>query len=311
MRSSIIASSSQLPVVSVVMTVYDGARFLRQAITSIINQSFTNFEFIIIDDGSTDGSRTIASEFAAKDRRLKVVSQENSGLIASLNRGCGMARGKYIARLDSDDIAMPDRLARQLVHLQRNQNIALLGGAFECIDCNGEAMFLMRWPGIDDNLHDYLLLDCYVAHTTVMFRSDAFRAIGGYRPAFQDAEDYDLFLRMSDNHEIDNLPSVLCQYRLHADQVSNQNTPQQVISGIAARLAARARRANCAEPVWISGRVTRDDLFARGIRRERIDDIICQYRTKEMEYASGWRWSKSPFCHFKTESGCFEENGKS
>jgi glycosyltransferase involved in cell wall biosynthesis len=286
---------ARMALVSVVMANYNGEQFLDSAVESILTQTYEDLELVIVDDGSTDGSRDIVARHARRDRRVRAVLLDHCGLVKALNHGCGLAAADFIARLDSDDIAKSDRLSKQLTYMLSNPDIALVGGAVECIDVRGNTLFIMNWPSQRDGLHDYLLSDCHVSHTTVLFRKHVFWKIGGYRLAYADAEDYDLFLRMSDHHLVDNLPDVLCQYRLHANQISACRGWQQVISGIAARLATRARRSNRAEPRWKGDVVSRDDLIAAGIKPERVDSLIREY-SENASYSAGWRWAKKKFC---------------
>ena len=286
---------SKSPYISIVMSAYNDENLVSDSIVSMLRQTVSDFEFIIIDDGSQDQTADFISELARQDQRIRFCPRPHEGLVSALNVGCRLANSEYIARIDSDDIALPDRLALQIRHLENNPEIALLGGATECIDLEGFPHFTMRWPSIKQNLHDYLLLDCYVAHTTVMFRKSVFLEIGGYREAYLHAEDYDLFLRFSDKHLIDNLEPVLCRYRMHSGQVSSTQLEQQVISGIAARLATRARRMGRAEPRW-SSPIRRQDIRERGIQDARVDRAIAEYDRKNQAYAEGWRWSGNRFC---------------
>jgi glycosyl transferase family 2 len=179
--------------------------------------------------------------------------------------------------------------------------VALLGSRTECIDHAGQLLFRMNWPRWSEGLHDLLLLDCCVAHTAAMFRKDTFVELGGYRSQFQDAEDYDLFLRMSDRHVVDNLPSVLCQYRLHQRQVSTRKLSQQALSGIAARLATTARRAGRPEPHWAGPAVSRSDLIRYGVTPARIDSLIATFEASNERYAEGWRWYRTNFCELPSK----------
>lgn len=296
MQSSRAGAEPEMPVVSVVMPVYNARPFLGEAIQSVIEQSFDDFEFIVVDDGSTDGSQEILSGYALRDSRIKVVHQEHAGVVPALNRGCNLAKGQYIARLDSDDVAKPWRFKEQVSHMHDHQETVLLGGSTECIDHEGKVNFVMHWPGFDGALYDYLLIDCHIAHTTVMFRREVFITLGGYRSCFVGAEDYDLFLRISDAHIVDNLPMILCQYRVHDMQVSAQTAGQQILSGIGAKLATKERRANRPEPELRGNCITREDLIAQGVRHERIDSLISEYLWSNANISRGWRWSKSQFC---------------
>lgn len=285
----------QLIPISVVMPVYNGKTYLHRAILSVLNQSFSDFEFLIIDDGSTDGSSEILLEYQQKDRRIRVVARKHLGLIAALNEGCNLARGKYIARLDCDDIAKSWRLEQQINYLNTNRNIVLLGGSTECIDGDDNLLFTMHWPSQQQGLRDYMLLDCQIAHTTVMFTKEVFVAVGGYRPAYRHAEDYDLFLRIGDKHGFDNLDQILCQYRLHSQQISSQQADAQIISSIGARLATKMRRSGLIEPKWRSVVVAYEDLIANGISTKRIDALTSS-RLAATYLQDGWRWHNSPFC---------------
>jgi glycosyltransferase involved in cell wall biosynthesis len=295
------------PLVSVVMAIYNGAPFLEKAIESIVEQSFDNFELILVDDGSEDGSLEIAESFEHRDRRIRVVPREHSGLVTALNLGCSLATGEYIARLDSDDIAKPWRLEEQVMYLTANRHVVLLGGSTECIDQDGKVMFVMRWPGWNEGLRDYLLLDCHIAHTTIMFKREVFMTLGGYRACYEDTEDYDLFLRLSDRYTIDNLPVILCQYRIHEKQVSVRKAHQQILSGIGARLATQARRANCPEPHWENCRVGCHDLVALGVKQQRIDSLTAEYRFSDHHYRKGWRWSRSRFLEIAPEQQNYDD----
>jgi glycosyltransferase involved in cell wall biosynthesis len=286
---------SASPIVSVVMAVFNSKRFVAQAVESILNQSFRDFEFILVDDGSFDGSEFILEDYAQRDNRIKMFHTPHRGLVDALNTGCFAASGRFIARLDSDDIAKHWRLGDQTAHLVRFQDIALLGGHTECIDESGNTLFTMHWPTARDGLLDYMLLDCHVAHTTVMFRKAVFESVGGYRSTFRDAEDYDFFLRIGDDHRIDNLSRLLCAYRLHAAQVSSNSYEQQILSGIAARLATRARRAKCPEHVWEHKHPSAGELVSLGVRPERIASLLDSYKRADLNRELGWRWSQSRF----------------
>jgi hypothetical protein len=237
------------PLVSVVMSVFNGERFLRGAVESILNQTFRDFEFIIIDDGSTDATPYLLDRYAASDSRMRVFHQENRGLIQSLNRGCGLAQGKYIVRMDADDVAMPDRIVRQIDFLEKNPEVALLGGAIEGIDSRGRSLFVDR-PALEDKkIRDGLYSNSFpLCHPAVVFRKEAFQAVQGYRSQFLHAEDIDLWLRILERWKAANLPDVVVRKRYHSDQVSGGKRRQQVVSVLGARAAALARRRDGIDP---------------------------------------------------------------
>lgn len=230
------------PGVSVVMSVRNGEAYLREAVDSILNQSFADFEFIIVNDGSTDATEAILAEYA-QDERVRICGQAQLGLIASLNRGCSLARGKYIARMDADDVAVQDRLLRQYSFLEDNSKVGAVGGATEIINVSGECLKIFRYPTTDNEIRSALFRGgCPLCHPAVMMRADAYAAAGGYRKLIVDAEDYDLWLRIADRFLLANLGDVVLKYRRHAAQVSIRRCGQQALSGAIARAAATRRR---------------------------------------------------------------------
>jgi len=240
-----------MPGISVVMSVYNGERFLRQAVDSIFNQTFSDFEFIVVDDGSTDGTAEILSSYARADSRLCVVTQENRGLVKSLNRAIGMARGEYIARMDADDISMPERLAIQVRWLDAHPQIAVLGTRYDEIDESGRVIRRgNRYAG--STLVERALLQgnsSVFCHGSVMFRRTCFEHIGGYREQFKNAaEDYDLWLRMAERYELDNIVETLYQHRLRLDSVSFEYFLQYQRGAAFALECARRRRSGLSEP---------------------------------------------------------------
>ena len=252
------------PLVSVVMSVYNGARFLRPAVESIITQKFTDLEFIIVDDGSTDETRVILSAYAALDDRMVLVCQENHGQAAALNRGCAMARGKYIARMDADDVALAFRLQHQIDFLKRHPDVGLIGGGIEEIDEAENSLHTFSFPADNAVLQQCLMQWNPFSHPAVVFYKAAFDQTGGYRPAFVHADDYDLWLRIAERYAVANLPEVVLQYRIHRDQITARHLRQQIISVLGSRAAARARRAKRREPFQQQAPVSMADL--RGYR---------------------------------------------
>jgi hypothetical protein len=254
------------PTVSVVMSVFNGERFLAEAIESILNQTFGNFEFIIIDDGSSDGTAGLLSHYQGIDPRVVVHHQPNKGLIASLNTGCGMARGRYIARIDDDDIAFPERLERQVRYLDQNPQIALLGSSFNNIDVAGKLLSTWVLPTGDQTIKKRLFgrRDVPFCHVTLAFRTEVVHAIKGYRAAFVAAEDYDFWLRIAERWEVANLPESLTNVRRRAQSYSFTHVRQQVISSLAAWAASAQRRTGRPEPIDQEEPISRDQLRTLG-----------------------------------------------
>ena len=253
------------PLASVVMSVFNGKRFLREAVESILNQSFRDFEFVIINDGSTDGTASMLHSYARSDPRVRVYYQENKGLVDSLNRACGLARGKYLARMDADDVAVRDCLQWQIQFMERHAEVGVVGGQMELIDSADRALYCMDYPVEDEAIQSDLLLYCCLS--AVVIRKEAFLSVGGYRRLFVDAEDYDLYLRIAERWRLANLGAVVYKYRIHPDQVSHQNLRQQTLSTLAARAFASLRRDGSPEPVISDERITPEVLVRLGVNQ--------------------------------------------
>lgn len=209
-----------VPLVSVVLPVHDGEAFLAAAIKSILSQTMRDFELIVIDDGSNDGSARIAAGFA--DPRLRLIRNEsNRGLVATLNEGLALARGRFVARMDADDVAEPQRLERQVARFLVDESLAALGTAIEYIDAAGRSVsvpprqvqgpVMLRWR---------LLRGTCLYHPTMMVDRSRVGEDARYAPEFPHAEDYELFLRLSRRVDLDNLSEPLVKQRVHEGSVS-------------------------------------------------------------------------------------------
>lgn len=236
-----------MPNVSVVMSVYNGERFLRQAVDSILAQTFADFEFVVVDDGSTDATAEILKGYA--DARLRVIRQENIGLVGSLNRAVDIASGEYIARMDADDISLPARLAVQLEWLESHPHPAVLGTQILEIGNDGQSMRRHYYPTEASPIAKALLRGgTAICHGSAVFRRACFERVGGYRQRFEHAEDYDLWLRMIECCNMENLPHVLYEKRLTIDSVSLAHFLQGRRSAALALECARHRRDGLPEP---------------------------------------------------------------
>ena len=230
------------PLVSVAMVICNADRFLGEAIESVLAQTFHDFEFIIVDFGSTDSSRTIASEYAAKDARISLHVIPNCALPKARNVACSFARGKYIAVMDADDICVPDRLMSEVSFMEKSSGVAIVGSATEWIDARGRSLGVQTVPCNDTEIRNTLPSRCPFWHPTVLLRSEAFRLVEGYREAFMFAHDYDLELRLAERFDCANLPDVLLKYRIHPAQVSFRKQRLQTLCKLAAQTSAVARK---------------------------------------------------------------------
>lgn len=234
-----------IPKLSVLMPVHNGELHLGQTVTSILVQTFTNFELIVIDDGSTDDTFDLLANFAKQDSRIQLLRNEtNLGIVRTMDKLFRLARGTYINRHDSDDISMPDRYERQIAFLDANAQIGMVTSQVEIIDAQGASLNLDMYSGPTDNegIQQELLVRCPICQTSVMFRRDLLGITGLYDALLEPAEDYDLWLRMAEVSKIARLPDSLCQYRYHSQSISHRRSGTQFCHTAEALEKAAARR---------------------------------------------------------------------
>ena len=210
------------PVISVVMSVWNGQRYLAEAVESILGQTFSDFEFIIIDDGSTDNSLKILEHYAARDRRIRLLPRENRGLVCSLNEGIAISRGELIARMDADDVSLPNRFAEQVSFLRANEDCVIVGTEVLMIDPDGDPLAI-RGHQFDSDLIDRECLLGHgnaLTHPSVMIRKSILKEVGFYDPDMVAVEDLDLYLRLCERGKAHNLQVVLLHYRQHPQSVN-------------------------------------------------------------------------------------------
>ncbi len=215
-----------IPAVSVLLSVHNGARYLRPAIDSILGQTWTDFEFLIIDDASTDATPELLDTYT--DERIRILrNAENRGLTASLNRGLLAARAPLLARMDADDVAYPQRLERQLAYFERHPETILLGAACRNVDGDGRRIRINRLPETDAELRIWQLFRNSFVHPLVMMKTDLARR-EGFNEQLYAAQDYDLWVRLSAHGPIANLPEPLLDYRVHGGSISATKLQQQL-----------------------------------------------------------------------------------
>jgi len=201
------------PTVSVLLPVYNGAAYLRESLESVLQQTYTDFELIVIDDGSRDDSAGIIQSI--HDSRIRFYRQENRGLAATLNRAIELASGEYLARQDQDDVSFPQRFEKQVSHLAAHPQCALVGTWAEIIVGTQKTARSHRHAADNHKLKFDLLFDNPFVHSSVMLRSSAVRAVGMYSTdaARQPPEDYELWSRLARTWEVGNIPEILHVYR--------------------------------------------------------------------------------------------------
>lgn len=281
------------PEISVLMSVFNGQDFVHEAIDSILGQTYSEFEFIIIDDASTDETSRIL--YSYNDPRLQIVPlKENIGLAGALNLGLGLARGEFIARMDADDIAYPHRLETQILTLRSFQDVVLLGSCYELIGKLGTTFGaqIVKLENVD--LQSALLEGNQFCHSSVMMRREVALALGGYRSiAGRYAQDYDLWLRLSEHGKLMNLSEKLQMYRMHEGQVSVSKAMAQRTTAEFYRILARQRRVTGFESLLEAQREL--DSKKKEIEILVAKDLLMFARNMELQgayltaYAIKWR----------------------
>jgi glycosyltransferase involved in cell wall biosynthesis len=213
--------TTAIPAISVVMPLYNTERHLAAALDSVLAQTFTDFEIIAVDDGSKDGTLKILRDYESRDPRVRVLSRPNTGIVGALNDGLAMARAEFIARMDGDDLCLPQRFAKQIDYLRQHPECVLVGSQVMLIDPEGDPICPHRQTRFthEEIDHDHLNRGWPVIHPAVMMRRDAVEKIGGYREEYKWLEDLDLFLRLAEIGKLSNLPDILFKYRLHFQSV--------------------------------------------------------------------------------------------
>ncbi len=232
------------PSISIVMPVYNGDRYLRQTLASLRWQTFTDWEAVCVNDGSTDDSLAILKQFAAADPRFRIVDQENQGIVAALNAGIHAVRSEWIARIDSDDVAVPERLATQWEFVRQNRDVVVVGSYMLFTDPDGFPICTERYATRHEEIEQALLggKAGSFGHPSVLIRRDAAIQAGLYRKEYEWVEDIDLWLRIIQLGRVANIPQVLMHYRQHEQSVCWNRRALQHERGHRLLAAARAER---------------------------------------------------------------------
>lgn len=222
------------PIVSVLMTVRNGEKYVAETIRSVLAQDMPDFEYVIVDDGSTDSTPRILKEYEAKDKRITVVVQEPRGIAASANNGLSRCRGEFVARIDADDLAKPQRFRRQLAYLAQTGHVCV-GSYVEYIDPDGRLLTTIKPPVENEKIQELILRGHgAIYNPSSMIRREALERIGGYISEYDTAEDLDCWLRLGEIGTLGNVPEALLQYRLHPKSAS---ATQREVQRARARLA--------------------------------------------------------------------------
>jgi hypothetical protein len=210
------------------MPVDNAERFVAQTVESVLAQTFDDFEFLIINDGSTDRSPQILQDFAGRDPRVRLVSRPNTGYVVALNEGLGLARGEFVARIDADDLADPRRLELQVARMRAEPSLVALGSNAWAMDEDGRMLGDYDVPLTHEEIEaNHLKGSSSVHHPAVMLRPEAVKRVGGYRRQFMPCEDFDLWLRLGEVGRLANLPEKLLTKRLFAGSAVATNLAKQ------------------------------------------------------------------------------------
>ncbi len=225
------------PKISVLMTVYNSEKFLESAISSVLQQTFTDFELVILDDCSADSSWSIVERFAAQDTRIVAIKNEkNLGGCENLNKGLRLLRGKYMARHDNDDVSLPDRLQKQFDFLEAHPEVGIVGGSIEIVDVDGKKIGKRTYNLSDSDIRRKIFRYSPFAHPLVMMRKSILDQVGCfYNASFAPADDYELWFRMGKITKFANLPDVLLKYRVVPGSITLSSTKKMELTTIRVR----------------------------------------------------------------------------
>ncbi len=248
----------QSPSVSVLMPVYNAEKYLKYSIESILNQTFLNFQFFIVNDGSDDNSENVILDYANKDKRIVYIKNEhNEGLIHTLNKGIDIINSKYLVRMDADDIAMPERIKKQVEFMESNPEILISGTQIQYF---GESNNISDFPLNHKSIHARLLFGSALAHPTIIIQLNKLKAHGlKYDESYLHAEDYNLWTRAAKVGKLANIDEVLLHYRLEGQNITinnwhtRENRLKKIASELLQGLGLQANEENLLIHIALSG----------------------------------------------------------
>lgn len=238
--------------VSVLMPVYNGARYLAEAVESILAQTFADFEFVIVDDGSTDRSAAMLDEYARRDPRIRIIRRPNTGIVGALNDAIAESSAPLIARMDADDVSLPQRVEKQVAYMGEHPECVALGSRVIGIDPYGCVLFESEHKLAHEEIDKELLngVGWAIVHPVAMLRRHAVERVGRYRKQWQWVEDLDLFLRLAEIGKLANLPDQLLRYRQHTESINRTRSAEQARLADACVREAYRRRGSEAPQGW-------------------------------------------------------------
>ncbi len=234
--TTIESPKQKFPAISVLLSVYNSEKYVAIAIESILNQTFADFELIIVDDRSTDSSWDIVQRYAKQDKRIIVFRNEvNLGGCNTLIKGLEFCTGKYYARLDNDDWSYPDRLEKQFNFLEAHSDVGIVGGTMEIINKNGDVIGKREYNLSDSEIRKKIFRYSPFSHPLVMIRKSILDKVGGYDPEYAPADDYEMYFRIGRESKFANLADVILQYRMTPGSITFNRTKKMELSTIKVR----------------------------------------------------------------------------
>lgn len=215
------------PTVTVLMPAYNSASFIAEAIESVLSQTYKDYELLIINDGSSDKTQEIINSYKTKDNRIRSIKQKNIGLVATLNKGIKLAKGAYIARIDSDDIWNSDKLIKQMSVISKDNSIVLIGSSYDIVDESGSYISRVIQPTEDDDIRRAFYLRNPFGHSSVVYLKSAVEKAGLYDENMLPAEDFDLWIKIAKLGRIENIDKICLKYRLLKSGISQSNSYKQ------------------------------------------------------------------------------------
>ncbi len=212
------------PLVSVLMPVYNAEAFLARTLDSLLCQTYKNFEIVAINDGSTDNSLDILQRYAHMDDRIVVINQDNKGLVYTLNKAAALAKGEYLARMDSDDLSLPRRFELQLEAFEKNKSAVLVAGCFDVINEDDETLYHESVPTEKEELKRALFARNPIAHGSVMLKKSVFEKVGGYSSECGPTEDYELWSRLIEFGDFVGVPATIFRWRINPDGITQSKS---------------------------------------------------------------------------------------
>ena len=286
------------PKLSIIMSAYNADKYIEESIRSILDQSYKNFEFIIVNDGSNDRTLEIIDSFGIADRRIKIINQENKGLTKTLIESVAISNGDYIARMDADDVSNINRLSTQINYLESNRSVGMLGTWINVIDSSNKVTKTVKLPSRSTTIKRRMQYGNQFVHGSVMFRKDIYEAVGGYDESFKFSQDYDLWLRMIKITDCINITKCLYYLRVHENSISitnNQlqlehavrcitkniygkkdlsNTDDQIINTVSARLLLRRGEYHKARAFYYKMRNIEGILMSNILKHTKITALV-------------------------------------